>query len=144
MQPYIVQLTIDWEAAHLAVRAAVEKAVELGVRVSAAIVDTRGIQIACLHMPGASLHSIDVALDKAYTAASFGFPTRDWRDVLGACSPHVQAGIIQRPRLVVFGGGMPLLLNGEKIGAIGVSGASEQQDELCAAAALDAVAGMLQ
>ncbi len=139
MKLCIAQLTIDWEAAHLAVRAAIDKAVELGVNVSAAIVDTRGVQIASLHMPGASLHSIEVALDKAYTAASFGFPTRDWRDVLNTYSPHLQAGIIQRPRLVVFGGGIPFLLNGERVGAIGVSGASEQQDEICAAAALDAV-----
>lgn len=139
MQLSIAQQTIHWEAAHFAVRAAVGKAVELGVQVSVAIVDTRGIQVAALHMPGASLHSIDVALDKAYTAASFGFPTRDWHDVLGTFSPQVQAGIIQRPRLVVFGGGIPFLLDGERIGAIGVSGASEAQDELCAAAAVDAL-----
>lgn len=139
MQLSIDQLTIHWEAAHFAVRAAVEKAVELGVKVSVAVVDTRGIQIASLHMPGASLHSIDVALDKAYTATSFGFPTCDWHDVLSTYSPQVQAGILQRPRLVVFGGGIPFLLKGERIGAIGVSGASEQQDEICAAAALDAL-----
>lgn len=139
MKLCIAQLTIDWEAAHLAVRAAVDKAVELGVKVSAAVVDTRGIPIASLHMPGASLHSIEVALDKAYTAASFGFPTRDWRDVLDTYAPHVQAGIIERPRLVVFGGGIPILLDGERIGAIGVSGATEQQDDICAAAAVDAV-----
>ena len=44
-----------------------------------------------------------------------------------------------RPRLVVFGGGLPLRVNGELIGGIGVSGASEEQDEICARAALDAI-----
>lgn len=127
---------MHWEAAHIAVRAAVDRARELGVSINAAVVDRSGIQLAFLRMPGAALHSMDVALDKAYTAASFGFPSGHWSELLKTFSPEVQKGIIQRPRLVIFGGGIPILVDGQIIGAIGVSGASEEQDEDCARAGL--------
>lgn len=131
--------SIHWEAAHAAVRGSVDKALALGVRVNAAVVDRSGIEIAFLRMPGAALHSMDVARDKAYTAASFGFPTKNWTEVLKSFSEEVQKGIILRPRLVVFGGGLPIRVDGEVIGAIGVSGASEEEDEICAAAGIAAL-----
>jgi uncharacterized protein GlcG (DUF336 family) len=133
------QLTIHWEAAHIAVRAAADKALSLGVRVNIAVVDRSGIDIAFLRMPGAALHSMDVARDKAYTAASFGFPTKNWAELLKSFSDEVQKGIIVRPRLVVFGGGIPVVADGEIIGAIGVSGASEEEDEICARAGIAAL-----
>ena len=133
------QSSIHWEAAHTAVRAAIDEALALGVRVNAAVVDRSGIEIAFLRMPGAALHSMDVARDKAYTAASFGFPTKDWTQLLKTFSDEVQKGIILRPRLVVFGGGLPIVVDGEVVGAIGVSGASEEEDEVCARAGLAAI-----
>ena len=53
----------------------------------------------------------------------------------------VRQNILQRPRLVVFGGGIPVELDGEVIGAIGVSGGSVEEDERCAVAGLQAVLG---
>lgn len=139
MRLTLQRATLDWEAAHLAVRAAVECARVLGQRVSASVLDPSGVELAFLRMPGASLHSIEVARDKAYTAASFGFPSRDWDELLATFSPAVRQGIILRPRLVVFGGGLPILAEGQLVAAIGVSGASEDQDEQCARAALAAL-----
>lgn len=124
--------TISLEAANLACQAAVARAGQLGVRVNVAVVDRSGVLVAFQRMPGAPLHSMDVAIDKAYTAASFGFPTREWTEVLTGFSEAVQKGILLRPRLVVFGGGLPLREGEEILGAIGVSGASEEQDEECA------------
>jgi uncharacterized protein GlcG (DUF336 family) len=89
-------------------------------------------------MPGAFVQSIDIAIDKAYTAAGFGFSTKDWMKLIGH-DDGMKFGFSARPRLVVFGGGLPLRVNGELIGGIGVSGASEEQDEICARAALDAI-----
>ena len=51
----------------------------------------------------------------------------------------MKLGFSARPRLVVFGGGLPIRVAGELIGGIGVSGASEEQDEECARAALLAI-----
>lgn len=138
MKTTVDQKIIDWEAAHAAARAAVEKAESMGVRVNVAVVDRGGNLMAFLRMPGAFIHSIDLAIDKAYTAASFGFPTKAWMGAIGH-DDGMKFGFSARPRLVVFGGGLPIRVNGELIGGIGVSGASEAQDEECARAALAAI-----
>jgi uncharacterized protein GlcG (DUF336 family) len=50
--------------------------------------------------------------------------------------PALREGIVQRERLVIFGGGVPIQLEGELIGGVGVSGGSAEQDEICALAGL--------
>lgn len=127
-------------AAVAAVQAAVNHAAEKGWKINVAVADRSGNLMAFLRMPGAFLHSIDIAIDKAYTAASFGFPTKDWMSMLGS-DEGMKLGFSARPRLIVFGGGLPICLEGktEWIGGIGVSGASEAQDEECARAGLAAI-----
>ncbi|HGO6078956.1 heme-binding protein [Burkholderia cenocepacia] len=134
----VVTRTIDWLAALSAAQAAVAAAERLGVRVNVAVVDAAGLLAAFVRMPGAPLHSIDIAIDKAYTAASFGLPTGAWHDALAAHSAAVRQGLVLRPRFVAFGGGLPIIDDGARIGGIGVSGGSEAQDESCARAGLDA------
>lgn len=130
---------ITWEAAGAAAQAAVRHAQENGWRVNVAVVDRGGNLMSFLRMPGAFIHSIDIAIDKAYTAASFGFPTKDWMAAVGH-DDGMKFGFSAQPRLIVFGGGLPLKVDGgEWIGGIGVSGASEAQDEECARAGLNAI-----
>lgn len=125
-------------AAAAATQAAVAKAEALGIRINVAVTDASGTLMAFLRMPGAFLHSIDIAIDKAYTAASFGFPTSQWGGVIGD-DELLRIGLNQRARLVLFGGGLPVVEGGERIGGIGVSGGSAEQDEVCAAAGLAAL-----
>lgn len=134
----VPQAAISAEAASQAVRAAVAKAAELGIRVNVAVTDASGVLAAFLRMPGAFLHSVEIAIDKAYTAASFGFSTAQWEQVL-ADDAALGRGLPQRPRLVVFGGGLPIREGDALIGGIGVSGGSAEQDELCARAGLQAI-----
>ena len=129
---------IDTAAAHKAVAAAVAHAEALGLRINVAVTDASGTLMAFLRMPKAFLHSIDIAIDKAYTAASFGFPTSQWAGALED-DELLRIGLNQRPRLVLFGGGLPILEAGERIGGIGVSGGSAEQDEACAHAGLKAL-----
>ncbi len=138
MNIQFVEPDLHWQAAQHAVNAAVAHACELGIRIHVAVVDHAGHTLAYLRMNGAFLHSEGIAVDKAYTAASFGFPTRDWLDVLGD-NPRLRIGLPARDRLVVFGGGLPILVDGMCIGGIGVSGGSEEQDEACAKAGLAAL-----
>lgn len=133
------QDVVHWEAAAAAVTAAVREAEAAGIRINVAVVDAGGNLAAFLRMPGAFLHSIDIAIDKAYTAAGFGFPTSAWEGALRTHSPAVREGIPRRPRIVCFGGGLPLRHEGQLIGGIGVSGGSEEQDEMCARAGLAAL-----
>lgn len=120
--------------------AAQGQAEALGLAVNIAVVDHAGILVGFIRQPGAPLHSIDIAIDKAYTAASFGLATGKWPDALQAHSPAVQDGLLRRPRFVAFGGGLPIEIDGQRLGGIGVSGGSEAQDELIAGAGLAALA----
>lgn len=121
----VPQSVISAEAAALAVRATVDKAAELGIRINVAVTDGGGVLAAFLRMPGAFLHSVDIAIDKAYTAASFGFPTSDWEQAL-AGDAALGRGMPHRPRIVVFGGGLPIRHGDALIGGIGVSGGSAE------------------
>ena len=132
------QRVIAPAAAAAAVQAAVAHAERLGIRINVAVTDSAGVLAAFLRMPGAFLHSIDIAIDKAYTAASFGFPTSQWEAVL-AGDENLRLGLAMRPRLVIFGGGLPIVEGGQRIGGIGVSGGSAEQDEACALAGLTAI-----
>ena len=131
---------ITLAAAAAAAHAAVAHAEANGWKVNVAVTDRGGNLVAFLRMPGAFLHAIDIAIDKAYTAASFGFRTKDWMSLVGA-DDGMKLGFSAQPRLIVFGGGVPIRLAGERewIGGIGVSGASEAQDEQCALAGLAAI-----
>ncbi|MBP7522355.1 MAG: heme-binding protein [Leptothrix sp. (in: Bacteria)] len=137
-QHSIANRCITAAAAAAATQAAVAKAEALGIRINVAVTDASGTLMAFLRMPGAFLHSIDIAIDKAYTAASFGFPTSKWGGVIGD-DELLRIGLNQRARLVLFGGGLPFVERGERIGGIGVSGGSAEQDEVCAAAGLAAL-----
>ena len=134
----VPQSVVSAEAVSVALEAAVAKAAELGVKINVAVADSGGNLSGFLRMPGAFVQSIDIAIDKAYTAAGFGFSTKDWMKVIGH-DEGMKLGFSARPRLVVFGGGLPVRVAGELIGGIGVSGASEAQDEECARAALAAI-----
>ena len=139
MKLAVEQSVVHWEAAAAAVAASARWAAENGAKVNIAIVDSGGNLAAFLRMPGAFLHSIEIAIDKAYTAAGFGVPTGVWTEALATHSPAVRAGIPMRPRMVCFGGGLPLKHEGRVIGGIGVSGGSELEDETCAKAGLSAI-----
>jgi uncharacterized protein GlcG (DUF336 family) len=132
------QATITHEAALAAVDAAVRKGLEMGCRINAAVVDQGGNLVAFLRAPGAFLHSISIAQDKAYSAAGFGLPTADLFGLIKD-NPALREGLTQRPRLVAFAGGFPIRVDGVVVGGIGVSGASEEQDCACARAGLIAI-----
>lgn len=135
----VAQATIAWPAAHAAAGASVLAAQAMGLAVNVAVVDAGGVLAAFLRMPGAPLHSVEIAIDKAYTAVSFGLPTSGWVEALQQHSVAVRDGLVLRPRFVAFGGGLPVVESGQRIGGIGVSGGSEEQDEAIARAGLAAL-----
>lgn len=134
----VTQQLISATAAAALLDAAVAHAERIDVRINVAVADSGGNLAGFLRMPGAFLQSIDIAIDKAHTAAGFGFSTKDWMRLVGH-DEGMKLGLAARPRLVVFGGGLPIRIGGALIGGIGVSGASEAQDEECARAALAAI-----
>jgi len=135
----VAQPTLSWQAAQEAAAAAARAAASMGVAVNIAVVDCSGLDAAFVRMNGAPLISIGIARDKAYTAVSFGLPTSQWHEALASHSAAVQEGIVLRPRMVIFGGGLPIVLDGHRVGGIGVSGGSEAEDEQIARAGLQAL-----
>ena len=136
----VVQHNLSWQAAHAAAGAAAEAAAQMGVLVNIAVVDCSGLPAAFVRLPGAPLHSIDIAKDKAYTAVGFGLATSGWHEELQKNhSEAVRQGLSLRPRFVGFGGGLPIVINGQRVGGIGVSGGSEEEDEIIARAGLRAL-----
>lgn len=134
-----LRATLSWRAAHAAVVAAVEEAERLGVAVAVSVCDSAGVPAAQLRMPGTPFHCAAIAEDKAYTAAAFRLATVAWAEVMATLSAEVQAGLRARPRFVTFGGGLPINSGSDLLGGIGVSGASEAQDEAIARAGLGAL-----
>lgn len=118
--------------------AARQTALENSTPMTIAISDPAGHLQGLLRMDGAPLLSLQLAQDKAYTAASFGIPTDQWHEFIKN-DPPLAAGIPTVPRLVVFGGGIPLRIDGELVGAIGVSGGHYTQDMAVAQAAVEAL-----
>lgn len=137
------QPSLSLDLALLALPAALAEARSLKLRVSVSIVDAGGQLIHLAHMDGAPTPSRDIALDKAYTAAGFGVATSAWEERLANAPASVRNGLMQRPRLAMFGGGVPVKVDGVTVGAIGVSGATAEQDEQCAQAGVDAILAAL-
>jgi len=124
------------EAVQHALDAAVARAGELGVAINVAVVDAGGLLLGFLRMPGTHLHSREIAVDKAYTAASFGRATGDWPELFKQRSESLERGLVGRERFIGFGGGLPLVLGNVRVGGVGVSGASEEQGIQCAGASV--------
>jgi uncharacterized protein GlcG (DUF336 family) len=134
----IIKHSIDAQTAERVAAAAAKKAAELNLRMCIAVTDESGDLKAFTRMDGAPKLSIQLAQDKAFTAASYGMPTHAWFEFIKN-DPPLLHGITHTPRLIVFGGGFPIKLGGEMVGAIGLSGGHYSQDMECARAALQAI-----
>src|SRR4030095_5704371 len=117
--------SISSELARKMVNAAVAKATELGVNENVAILDDGGNLKAFNRMDGASMPTIEIALNKANTAL-FGVSTLDFFNFIQG-DPSLLAGIPTLPRVAAWGGGFPIKVNGEAVGAMRISGASQVQ-----------------
>ena len=131
--------SISTEAARQLIAAAEAKAAELGKAFVIAVVDDGGVLKALSRMDGAPLLSVQIAQDKAYTAVGFGLPTHGWHDFIKDDPPLADGAPSGIDRLVVFGGGYPLLDGDQLVGGIGVSGGHYSEDMQVAEAALAAL-----
>ena len=135
MADLVKKYSISAELAQKMVDEAVAKAAELGVAENVAILDDGGNLKAFRRMDGAPILCIEIAQNKAYTAL-FGVPTQDFFDFIQG-DPSLLAGIPTLARVAAYGGGFPIQVEGDIVGAIGLSGApTVQNDEDCARAAL--------
>ncbi len=128
---------LSLSAAQRVADAAVSSARAHGVAACIAVSDPSGEPIVTVRMDGAPRLSAEIARNKAYTVASFnGLPTHVWWPAI-AEDPALVHGLTHTPRLVVFGGGVPVRIDGALVGAVGVSGGSSEQDRAIAEAAVE-------
>jgi len=139
----VTKHSISSELAQKMLDEAMVKARQLGVAENVAILDDGGNLKAFGRMDGAPILCIEMAQNKAYTAL-FGVSTQDFFNFIQG-DPSLLAGIPTLSRVAAWGGGFPIKVNGEVVGAIGLSGAPTVENDVeCARAALalvpDAVA----
>ena len=114
--------------------AAEKKAQEIGQPMNIAIVDEGGNLVSHVRMDGAWIGSIDISINKGFTARAFDLATKD---LASNSQPGQQFFGIHgsnHGRIMIFAGGIPLKRNGKVVGAIGVSGGSGEQDQSVAEA----------
>lgn len=134
----IATRAIDAETAVRAAQGAAKQAKEMGLAVCIAVYDSSSQLKAFIRMDGAPQLSAQIAEDKAHTSASFRSPTHALFEWISK-DPPLLHGITQYPRFIVFGGGYPIMENGELIGSIGISGGHYSQDMECCKAGLQAI-----
>lgn len=133
----IATASINRESATALIAAALSAAKDIGIPAAVAVVDATGHLRAFERTDDAPFLTVDVAVDKAWSSASFGYPTHVWNDYVSN-DPKV-APLAYRPRMVAVGGGYPILEDGKLIGDIGISGGTYQQDQDACVAALTAI-----
>jgi len=122
-----------------AAAAAQEKCKQDGYRVSAAVVDRAGVLKVLMRGDGAGPHTTSSSSKKAYTAASLRRPTSELAELV-AKTPALQGLRDIDDKILILGGGLPIEIGGEVVGAIGVGGApGAHLDDACAQAGLDSI-----
>lgn len=128
----IAQVTLKDARSILA--AAEKRAVEIGQPMNVAVVDAGGNLIAHERMDGAWIGSVDISINKAFTARAFNIATKDLAANAQPGQQFFGIHASNQGRIMIFAGGIPLKKNGQVVGAVGVSGGSGEQDQTVAQA----------
>jgi uncharacterized protein GlcG (DUF336 family) len=111
-----------------------EEAQARDLSLAAAVVDAAGHVLASQRMDGAALGAMQLAVGKAFTAVSWATPSGEFASSTEPGGDDWGWNTTD-PRIVVYAGGLPLLVDGELVGGIGASGGTAAEDEECVAAA---------
>ena len=133
----IEKRSISYDAATKMIAAAIAKAEALGCGQNAAVLDDAGRLLAFGRMDGAPILGIEGCQRKAFTAL-FGVGTQDLYHAIKD-GPSLVHGLSHFSNATMVGGGLPIIINGEVVGGIGVGGGSVEEDVACSQAGLDAL-----
>jgi len=133
------ELTLSDHDARIAVDVIRAETEKRGKSAVIAVVDSRGELISLLRMDGAAFSSVNVATNKAFTAARLKRPS----SLIGRNARHPETGFnisyYSDPRFIGFSGGLPVIIDGQTVGAVAVSGLTEAEDEELAELAITAI-----
>src|ERR1700683_4213280 len=125
---------INLKEARRVIAAAEAKAIDIGQPMNIAVVDGGGNLVAHVRMDGAWIGSIDISINKAFTARAFDISTKDLGENSQSGDQFFGIHASNHGRVMIFAGGIPLKRDGKVVGAIGVSGGSGKQDHSVAEA----------
>jgi uncharacterized protein GlcG (DUF336 family) len=128
--------SLDLADARRIIAAGERKAIEMRIPYNIAVIDAGGGLVAHVRMDGAWLGSVDIAINKAWTARAFDASTEDLARITQSGQQGFGLNTTNDSRVVIFGGGIPIKLDGAVIGAVGASGGSVEEDVAVARAAL--------
>lgn len=121
--------SLDLADANLVIQAGIARANEIGSPSTIAVVDVGGTVIAQARMDGASLSSVELAYNKAYTAISTRLATSFIATIAQPRGDFYGIANGLGGRAIIFPGGVPITIDGEVVGAVGASGGNGAQDE---------------
>jgi uncharacterized protein GlcG (DUF336 family) len=136
MAKVIDKKSISATLAQAMVEAAAKEAAAIAVPMAISVCDEAGHPKTFLRMDGAALLVVGVAIKKARTAASGEMPTDFWADYIKEHEPELAISIAHVEDMMIIGGGFPIMVDGQMVGAIGVSGGTVAEDTRCAKVAL--------
>ncbi|WMT89380.1 heme-binding protein [Pelagibacterium sp. H642] len=128
---------LDQTEAQALISGARSKAREIGVPMCIAITDESGNLLAFERMDGGKVTSITIAIDKAFTAAGAKKATADYGASSQPGEPAYGINSAIGGRLMTVAGGLPVVVDGEVVGGIGVSSGTPAQDTECAQAGIE-------
>ena len=127
-------MSVRLEDAKRVIAAAEKKAAQIGQPMNIAVADEGGNLVAHVRMDGAWIGSVDIAINKAFTARAFDLSTAELAADSQPGGPFFGIQESNKGRVMIFAGGIPLKRDGEVVGAIGVSGGDGDQDTAVAEA----------
>jgi uncharacterized protein GlcG (DUF336 family) len=130
--------TLTLSDARRMIAAGEKKAAELKIPYNIAVVDIGGALISHARMDGAWLGSIDISIKKAFTARAFDMSTDDLSKASQSGQSLFGINTTNHEKIIIFGGGIPVKLDGVVVGAVGASGGSVVNDIKVAEAAVAA------
>jgi uncharacterized protein GlcG (DUF336 family) len=127
---------LDVDEAQILLEGAAAKAREIGIPMCLAVADESGHLIKFERMNGGKISSISIAVDKAATAAVARNGTHVYNQLCVPGSPTFGIHISNGGHFSIIGGGLPVIVDGEIVGGVGVSSGTAEQDRICAEAAI--------
>ncbi|MDT5413084.1 MAG: hypothetical protein QOG14_5304 [Mycobacterium sp.] len=133
------ETSVSLDDAQRVVAAGRAKADEIASPSNIAVVDVGGNLVTHIRMDGAWIGSVDISINKAFTARAFDISTEELAADAGPGGQFYGIHVSNGGRVMIFAGGIPLQRDGQIVGAVGVSGGSGKQDQTVAEAAADAL-----
>jgi uncharacterized protein GlcG (DUF336 family) len=127
---------LSFDEAQILIDGAAEKARELNIPMCTAVTDESGHLIKFDRMDGGKVSSISIAIDKAFTGAVARKGTHIYNELCQSGKPTFGIHVTNGGHFSIIGGGLPVAVDGQIVGGIGVSSGTAHEDLICAEAAL--------